>query len=523
MLPYFLLKCKKLLFGKTNHFFFAPKSPPNHHKSDQEKYTGNHIRRPVPEYIEVSGDKRTHDISETHHRGIGSERFSDFFSGIVCMKGADCRIDTPVPDRETGNQDEHSEYKRIQSKEGERNGEEKESEQNHSFLVQKFSGIPDKEPLIRDGDNPDETKAIPDNPLIKREAIGEKQGKSRLHGRESQRRDKSRYEEQKYLFLVVMKIHRRHGLFRCFQMFFPYLREEKENDEQIEKNNRSGDESEQEMGIPTKQSAQNRSDREAESEHRARESEILGSVRCCGDVRNICLTDGDAGTAQPREKSRHDKYPDISRIGKDDVPEHIQKGSNHKDPLTPIDIREPSEKHPAQKHPKRENGESDSHPLFRETETADNEGKRGDNDPVAHHIQKNGEEDNGKGIFFKAHRKWETEYKGNKNIIRSGGLCFCFSGLFSQFEFSDELLVPGHIFLFEIIEELSSFCYHEHDTATGVVVFFMFVQMKLEAFDAFCQDSNLYFRRSGVSLMSRELLHKCLLVFFFECHRLVLW
>lgn len=121
-----------------------------------------------------------------------------------------------------------------------------------------------------------------------------------MHSGKPQSHNESHGEQQIDLPLVMTKIQRGYGFFLCFQVFFPYLREKKEDNEEIEKNNRPGNESEHEVGTPAKQSAQNRTDGESESKHRTREPEILGPVACRGDVRNIRLTDGHAGAPQSR-------------------------------------------------------------------------------------------------------------------------------------------------------------------------------------------------------------------------------
>jgi len=164
--------------------FYPTKPPPSEHKGDEEKHARAHIGRAIPEYIEVSRDKRPHNISKTHHGGIGPESLPHLLSGIVRMQGADRRIDTSVSDRKAGDEDEYSEYKRIEGKKSERDGQDKESEKDHPFLVEKFTSIPDEISLVYDGDNPDKTETVPNEPFIEREAIGENQGEGRLHGRE---------------------------------------------------------------------------------------------------------------------------------------------------------------------------------------------------------------------------------------------------------------------------------------------------------------------------------------------------
>ncbi len=91
--------------------------------------------------------------------------------------------------------------------------------------------------------------------------------------------------------------------------------------------------------------------------------------------------------------------------------------------------------------------------------------------------------------------------------------------LLSQLEVSNKFFISCIILAFEIIEEFSTFRDHEHNPTARMIVFFVFIEMTLEVLDTFCQNCNLYFWRSSVTLMGCEFFHKCLLVFFFDCHR----
>lgn len=107
----------------------------------------------------------------------------------------------------------------------------------------------------------------------------------------------------------------------------------------------------------------------------------------------------------------------------------------------------------------------------------------------------------------------------NKNTNEKISFVFLCFGLFSEFEFCDKFLISSIIFLLKIVKKFSSFCYHEHNTTTWMVIFFMNIQMKFEIFNPFRKNSYLYFWRTSITFMSSELLHKSLLVVFFECHR----
>lgn len=136
----------------------------------------------------------------------------------------------------------------------------------------------------------------------------------------------------------MVEIKRRCRLFFRFQMLFPYFREEEEDNEQIQENNRPGDQSEHKVGIISEKSAKDWSDGKSQSEHSARESEVFRAIRSVGDIRNIGLTYGHPSASQTREKTGQHEYPYIPRIGKNTIAKHVKKGSKGEDAFTSIDI-----------------------------------------------------------------------------------------------------------------------------------------------------------------------------------------
>ena len=97
-----------------------------------------------------------------------------------------------------------------------------------------------------------------------------------------------------------------------------------------------------------------------------------------------------------------------------------------------------------------------------------------------------------------------------------------FGNLSSQTELGNDSAVAFDVVLLEVAEEVPSVTDHLIQTAAAVVVLLVQLQVLGKCVDAEGQDSDLYFRRTGVAFVNLVLFDKSLLLFLGN-HFLHLW
>lgn len=86
--------------------------------------------------------------------------------------------------------------------------------------------------------------------------------------------------------------------------------------------------------------------------------------------------------------------------------------------------------------------------------------------------------------------------------------------LLSQAELLNDCSVTLDILLLQVSEHAAALADHLEQAATGMVVVLVLLQMLGELSDALGQDSDLYFRRTGIGLMHAVCFNNCCLLFF---------
>jgi hypothetical protein len=85
--------------------------------------------------------------------------------------------------------------------------------------------------------------------------------------------------------------------------------------------------------------------------------------------------------------------------------------------------------------------------------------------------------------------------------------------LSSQAKGLDDGSIPFHVIMFDIIQESSTPAYHHQQTSSGVMVFFVDLEMLRQISDAMRQQPDLYFRGAGVAFVRFETVDEFFLIF----------
>src|SRR5436305_2980364 len=70
--------------------------------------------------------------------------------------------------------------------------------------------------------------------------------------------------------------------------------------------------------------------------------------------------------------------------------------------------------------------------------------------------------------------------------------------LFSYIQFLDQRAVFRHIFFRQVIEKVTALADHSEQSALGMIILRIFIEMRRESIDLFGQQSDLHFRFSAV-------------------------
>ena len=76
--------------------------------------------------------------------------------------------------------------------------------------------------------------------------------------------------------------------------------------------------------------------------------------------------------------------------------------------------------------------------------------------------------------------------------------------LFPQIQLANELLVFGRILTFKVIQQPAAFAYQDQETATGMEILFMELEMLRKQIYSLGQERYLHLRRTGILAMGFE-------------------
>src|SRR5690554_2589766 len=90
--------------------------------------------------------------------------------------------------------------------------------------------------------------------------------------------------------------------------------------------------------------------------------------------------------------------------------------------------------------------------------------------------------------------------------------------LATQTQAADQAAVTAQILAFQVVQQLATLVSHADQTATGVVILLVVLEVPLQLVDVCSQQSYLDFRRTGVAFSTRILGNDCSFFFNAQCH-----
>src|SRR5690606_25878413 len=90
--------------------------------------------------------------------------------------------------------------------------------------------------------------------------------------------------------------------------------------------------------------------------------------------------------------------------------------------------------------------------------------------------------------------------------------------LATQTQAADQAAVTAQILAFQVVQQLATLVNHADQTATGVVILLVVLEVPLQLVDVCSQQSYLDFRRTGVAFSTRILGNDCRLFLYGRCH-----
>ena len=90
--------------------------------------------------------------------------------------------------------------------------------------------------------------------------------------------------------------------------------------------------------------------------------------------------------------------------------------------------------------------------------------------------------------------------------------------LFSNFQLLDQCAVFRNIFFCQVIEQTTAFADHLNESAFGMMILGIRIEMRRERVDLFGQNSNLNFRLSAIFRIGAIFRDKALRLFFRNWH-----
>ena len=85
--------------------------------------------------------------------------------------------------------------------------------------------------------------------------------------------------------------------------------------------------------------------------------------------------------------------------------------------------------------------------------------------------------------------------------------------LSSQAQGLNDGSIPFHVIVFDIIQESATPAHHHQQTSSGVMVFFVDLEMLRQIGDAMRQQSDLHFRGAGVAFVRFETVDEFFFIF----------